>query len=199
MPLSGSKTSRKLNSCLRRCSFCREPWLLYMRMPERQFRWQKAARDLVWAKVLRFLWMQRKPRWQKSPIGSGATPETLLTWYRKLIAKKFDGSKDRKSLGRPRIDKEIECLVVRMAKENPTWGYDRIVGAMANLGHKLSDETVGNILRRNDIPPALKRKQTTSWKDFIRAHMAVMAATDFFTAEVLTLKGLNTYYVLFFI
>ena len=132
-------------------------------------------------------------------VAAVATPETLLTWYRKLIAKKFDGSKDRKSLGRPRIDKEIECLVVRMAKENPTWGYDRIVGAMANLGHKLSDETVGNILRRNDIPPALKRKQTTSWKDFIRAHMAVMAATDFFTAEVLTLKGLNTYYVLFFI
>src|SRR5579883_1162813 len=132
-------------------------------------------------------------------VAAVATPETLLTWYRKLIAKKFDGSKHRKSLGRPRIDKEIECLVVRMAKENPTWGYDRIVGAMANLGHKLSDETVGNILRRNDIPPALKRKQTTSWKDFIRAHMAVMAATDFFTAEVLTLKGLNTYYVLFFI
>src|SRR5437016_11349864 len=86
-----------------------------------------------------------------------------------------------------------------MAKENPGWGYDRIVGAMANLGHRLSDQTVGNILRRHDIPPAPKRKQTTSWKDFIRAHMAVLVATDFFTVEVLTLKGLITYYVLFFI
>jgi transposase InsO family protein len=86
-----------------------------------------------------------------------------------------------------------------MAKENPTWGYDRIVGAMANLGFRLSDQTVGNILRRHDIPPAPQRKQATSWKDFIRAHMAVMAATDFFTVEVLTLRGLMTYYVLFFI
>jgi putative transposase len=70
---------------------------------------------------------------------------------------------------------------------------------MANLGHQLSDQTVGNILRRHDIPAAPKRKLTTSWKDFIRAHMAVLAATNFFTVEVLTLKGLMTYYVLFFI
>lgn len=61
-----------------------------------------------------------------------------------------------------------------MARENPTWGYERIVGAMANLGYKVSDQTVGNILKRHDIPPAPKRKQSTSWKDFIRAHMAVM-------------------------
>ena len=87
----------------------------------------------------------------------------------------------------------------RMAKENPGWGYDRIVGAMANLGLRLSDQTVGNILRRHDIPPAPKRKQATSWKDFIRAHMAVLVATDFFAVEVLTLRGLITYYVLFFI
>jgi putative transposase len=70
---------------------------------------------------------------------------------------------------------------------------------MANLGHRLSDQTVGHILRRHDIPPAPKRKQTTSWKDFIRAHMAVLVGTDFFTVEVLTLTGLVTYYVLFFI
>src|SRR6516162_4934745 len=108
-------------------------------------------------------------------------------------------AKFRKSSGRPRVDEETERLVVRMAKENPGWGCDRIVGAMANLGHRLSDQTVGNILRRHDIPPAPKRKQTTSWKDFIRAHMAVLVATDFFTVEVLTLRGLITYYVLFFI
>jgi transposase InsO family protein len=71
--------------------------------------------------------------------------------------------------------------------------------ALANLGYTLSDETVGNILRRNGIPPAPERKQTTTWKDFIRAHMAVLAGTDFFTVEVLTLRGLVTYYVLFFI
>src|SRR6202140_246741 len=132
-------------------------------------------------------------------VVAAAKPDTLLAWYRKLIANKFDGSKFRKSQGRPRVDEETEGLVVRIAKENPGWGYDRIVGAMANLGYRLSDQTVDNILRRHDIPPAPKRKQTTSWKDFIRAHMAVLAATDFFTVEVLTRKGLMTYYVLFFI
>ena len=132
-------------------------------------------------------------------LAAVAKPDTLLAWYRKLIANKFDGSKLRKPWGHPRVNEETERLVVRMAKENPGWGYDRIVGAMANLGHRLSDQTVGNILRCHDIPPAPKRKQTTSWKDFIRAHMAVLMATDFFTVEVLTLRGLITYYVLFFI
>jgi transposase InsO family protein len=88
---------------------------------------------------------------------------------------------------------------VRIAKENVGWGYDRIVGALANLGYTLSDETVGNILRRNGVPPAPDRKRSTTWKEFIRAHMAVLAGTDFFTVEVLTLRGLVTYYVLFFI
>jgi hypothetical protein len=65
---------------------------------------------------------------------------------------------------------------------NSGWGYDRIVGALANLGHPLSDQTVGNILRRHDIAPAPKRSQTTTWQDFIRRHMDVLAGTDFFTA-----------------
>jgi transposase InsO family protein len=86
-----------------------------------------------------------------------------------------------------------------MAKENSDWGYDRIVGAMANLGYTLSDQTVGNILRRHGILPAPARKRTTTWADFIRTHMAVLAGTDFFSVEVLTLRGLVTYYVLFFI
>src|SRR5262245_4866553 len=131
-------------------------------------------------------------------LAAAARPETLLSWYRKLIANKYDGSRTRKPWGRPRIDQETERLVIQMAKDNPGWGYDRIVGAMANLGFRLSDQTVANILRRHNIPPAPKRKQTISWKDFIRAHMAVSAATDFFTVEVLTLRGLMTYYVLFF-
>lgn len=70
---------------------------------------------------------------------------------------------------------------------------------MANLGHVVSDQTVGNILRRHGIAPAPKRSQTTTWKDFIAAHMAVLAGIDFFTVEVLTWRGLATYYVLFFI
>src|SRR5215467_881558 len=86
-----------------------------------------------------------------------------------------------------------------MARENRSWGYDRIVGALANLGYDVSDQTVGNVLRRRDIPPAPERKRTTTWAEFIRVHLAVLAGTDFFTVEVLTLRGLVTCYVLFFI
>jgi len=132
-------------------------------------------------------------------VANAAKPDTILGWYRKLVARKFDGSKARRYPGRPRVDCEIEELVVRMAKENVTWGYDRIVGALANLGYTLSDETVANILRRNGIPPAPERKHTTTWKEFIRAHMDVLAGTDFFTVEVLMLRGLVTFHVLFFI
>ena len=132
-------------------------------------------------------------------VATIARPDTILGWYRKLVARKFDGSKARRRSGRPRIKQEVEQLIVRMASENPGWGYDRIAGALANLGYEISDQTVGNVLRRHGLPPAPERKRTTSWTDFIRAHMELLAGTDFFTAEVLTLRGLVTYYVLFFI
>ena len=67
-------------------------------------------------------------------VATVARPDTILAWYRKLVARKFDGSKARRSPGRPRIKREVEQLIVRMAKENDDWGYDRIVGALANLG-----------------------------------------------------------------
>ena len=132
-------------------------------------------------------------------VANTAKPDTITGWYRRLVARKFDGSKSRRYPGRPRIDDEAEQLVVRMAKESSDWGYDRIVGAMANLGYRLSDQTVGNILQRHGIPPAPERQRTTTWTDFIRAHMAVLAGTDFFSVEVVTLRGLVTYYVLCFI
>jgi len=126
-------------------------------------------------------------------------PDTIVGWHRKFVAQKFDGSQQRKAPGRPTIAKEVEDLVVRMAQENRSWGYDRIVGALANLGYTISGQTVGNILKRHGLPPAPERKTTTTWKEFIRTHMEVLVATDFFTAEVWTLGGLVTYYVLFFL
>ncbi|MFT5391767.1 MAG: putative transposase [Gammaproteobacteria bacterium] len=132
-------------------------------------------------------------------VANAAKPDTILGWYRRLVAGKFDGSKRRRYPGRPRVDGELENLVVRMATENRDWGYDRIVGALANLGHALADETVGNILRRHGIAPAPQRKHTTTWNEFIHSHRAVLAGTDFFSVEVLTLRGLVTDYVLFFI
>lgn len=123
-----------------------------------------------------------------------AKPDTILGWYRKLVAQKFDGSRKRTYPGRPRVSREVEELIVRFGKENSGWGYDRIVGALANLGHCVSDQTVGNILERHGLVPAPKRSQTIRWKDFIASHMSVMAGMDFFTVEVLTWRGLATSY-----
>ena len=92
-----------------------------------------------------------------------------------------------------------KALIVRMARENSGWGYDRIVGALANLGYTVSDQTASNILRRHGIAPAPRRSRTMSWKDFLAAHRSVLAGADFFTVEVLKWRGLGTYYVLFFI
>jgi transposase InsO family protein len=94
------------------------------------------------------------------------------------------------------VDQE---LLLRMAQENRSWGYDRIAGAVQHLGYTISDQTVGNILKRHGILPAPDREKTTTWNEFIRTHMDVLVATDFFTTEVWTLGGLVTYYVLFFI
>jgi transposase InsO family protein len=126
-------------------------------------------------------------------------PDTILAWHRRLVAAKFDGSRNRKAPGRPRVSRAVEQLVLRIARENRSWGYDRIVGALANLGHVLSDQTVGNILKRHGVEPAPARRRGTTWNEFLAAHRDVLAAADFFTAEIWTLRGLTTYYVLFFL
>ena len=140
--------------------------------------------------------IRRGAPWPKSAGGSGArlwpkwpaspSLDTILGWYRKLIAQKFDGSKHRSYPGRPPVEAKLEALIVQIAKENSGWGYDRIVGALANLGYEVSDQTVGNVLKRHGIAPAPKRSQSTTWKEFIQSHMAVLAGIDFFTVEVLS-------------
>jgi transposase InsO family protein len=130
-------------------------------------------------------------------VATLVTPDTLLHWYRQLIARKFAGSRQRRQQGRPRVPEEVEQLVVRMAEENPRWGYRRIQGALANLGYKIDKLTVRNILRRRHIEPApQRRKGGMGWAQFLRPHWEVLAATDFFTVEVVTWHGLVTYYVL---
>jgi len=99
-------------------------------------------------------------------------------------------SQKRQSVGRPRIDQELEDLVVRMARENRSWGYDRIVGALNNLGYSISDQTVGNILKRYGLPPAPERKKTTPWREFIRIHIDMLMATDLFTSKARSWCGL---------
>ena len=125
------------------------------------------------------------------------TPDTILRWHRELVARKWDHSEKRKSVGRPRIRQVIVDLILRFAKENPTWGYDRIQGALANVGYHISDTTVGNILKAHGIEPAPDRKRQTTWKTFLKAHWDVLAAIDFTTVEVWTKGGLVTFYLLF--
>jgi hypothetical protein len=117
-------------------------------------------------------------------IATVAQADTILAWYRTCIDPQVAPSEPHKSVGRPRIDQEIEALVVRMARENRSWGYDRIVGALGKLGYTISDQTVGNILKRHSIPPAPERKKTVTWREFIRMHLDVLGATDFFNSEI---------------
>jgi putative transposase len=101
-------------------------------------------------------------------VATVAKPDTILGWYRKLVARKFDGSKGRRSPGRPRVTRAVEELIVRMAEESRDWGYGRIAGALANLGYSVCDQTIGNVLQRRGLPPAPERKRTTTWPAFIR-------------------------------
>jgi putative transposase len=130
-------------------------------------------------------------------VGTIVTPDTILRWHRQLVAAKWDYSHRRQKPGRPPVSSELMKLVLQMARENPTWGYDRIQGALANLGHQVSDTTVGNILKAHGIEPAPDRKRQSNWKAFLKAHWEVLAAIDFTTIEVWTKDGLTTFYVLF--
>ncbi len=128
--------------------------------------------------------------------GSIVTPDTIMRWYRKLIAMRWDYSA-RRGPGRPPVILLLRKLVVRMAIENPRWGYDRIEGEIRKLGHRLSPTTVRNILRANGIEPSPERRKRTTWRQFLSAHWDCLAAADFFTVEICSWRGLVTYYVLF--
>jgi len=131
-------------------------------------------------------------------IATIVTPETLLAWHRNLIAQKYNGTAHC-APGRPRTAGQIEALVLRMAEENRDWGYRRIQGALSNLGHELARSTIAQILERHGIEPAPDRIRKTTWKEFLSQHWELIVATDFFTVEVWTRRGLQQFIVLFFI
>ncbi len=124
------------------------------------------------------------------------TPDTILRWYRALIAKKYDGSQ-RRGPGRPRTAQQIAELVMRIATENPRFGYTRIRDALGNLGIEVGRSTVKRILAAHGIEPAPERGRRTPWKTFLRTHWDAIAAADFFTVEVLTFGGLVRYSIFF--
>lgn len=129
-------------------------------------------------------------------FASIVTPDTLLGWHRRLVALKYDSSTRRRP-GRPQTAADLRELILRMARENRSWGYTRIQGALANLRHEVGRGTIAKILREAGIDPAPGRRKGTTWKEFLRMHWDVLAATDFFTVEVWTAFGLVRYHVLF--
>jgi hypothetical protein len=126
-------------------------------------------------------------------VATLVTPDTILRWHRRFMAKKWTCARRRP--GRPGIRNEIRRLIVRMATENPTWGYSRIQGALKNVGHRVTRSTVAAVLREQRISPSGSR--STSWRTFLRAHWPAILAADFFTTEVWTARGLVTFYTVF--
>jgi putative transposase len=131
-------------------------------------------------------------------IATIVTPDTLMAWHRRLIAKTYDGSAKRQP-GRPRKADEVETLVLRMADENRNWGYRRIQGALFNLGHDIARSTIAAILQRHGIEPAPGRSRRTTWKEFLTQPWDLIVAADFFTIEAWTRVGLQRFLIPFFI
>jgi transposase InsO family protein len=131
-----------------------------------------------------------RERWSSFLI----TPQTLLRWHRELVRRKWIYRRRRRP-GRPPINPQARDLVLRLARENPRWGYVRIQGEPRRLGIRVGATTIRRILRSHGLGPA-PRRSSPSWREFLRVQAQGIIAADFFTVETITLK---TLYVLFFI
>jgi len=136
-------------------------------------------------------------RKQLQEVATIACADTILRWFRELVARKWTFK--RKSKGRPRTQAEIRELIVHLAKENTTWGYTRIQGTLKNLAIKVSRGTIANVLKENGLEGGPERGGNITWKTFLKAHWEVLAASDFLTTEVWTRNGLVTFFIFFVI
>ena len=150
---------------------------------------QRRRRAVRGQQLGRRVWMQ---------VAGIVTPDTILRWYRRLIAQTSDGSA-RRGRGRPMTRRDVAALVVRMAVEHPQWGDTRIRGALSNLGHEIARTTVKRILHDHGIDPAPERSRRMPRKTFLQAPWEGRTACDLVTVEVLTLAGLQRYLVFFVI
>ena len=132
-----------------------------------------------------------RAQWWRFPV----RPETLLRRHRELVRRKWAAFGQRRGPGRPHLAPEVRALILRLARENPTWGYVRIRGELLKVGRPVAASTIQRLLRRHRVPPALGRAGL-SWPAFLRAHAPGLLACDFFTVETVRLQ---TLYVLFFL
>ena len=133
-------------------------------------------------------------------VGTLFSPDTLLRWYRDMVARKYDGDANRNPQGgRPRVSQEIIDLILWFKRDNKGWGSRKIHGYIKYLGFKVSRSAVQNILISYGYDPDPERRYNTTWNEFIRSHMDVICATDFFSVELVTPRGLVRYFVMFVI
>ncbi len=160
--------------------------------PVRPTRWEKLGRAVLAGK-LRSLPADARSRVRGSL--QLCSPQTVLRWHRDLVRRKWTFRSPR-PVGRPPIPAELEVLILRLARENPSWGYRRIAGELAKLGHRVGRSTIAALLKRHRIPPAPRRDRGPSWRSWYRHYRQQILACDFFQVESLLL---GTIYVLFFI
>ncbi len=161
--------------------------------PPRPTRWEKLTLAVLTATLKDVAKKVRHP-WRHSLLLF--TPETILRWHRDLVRRKWTFRHKRLG-GRPHIDTACETLILRLARENPSWGYSRIHGELTKLGFVVGRSTVRDVLKRQQVPPAPQRRQKGStWRNFLTHHSQHILACDFFTVET---AFLQTLYVFFFI
>jgi putative transposase len=132
-----------------------------------------------------------RPRWSSFLV----TPETLLRWHRRMVRRHW--TYPARPRGRPPVPDQVQTVIVRLATENPRWGYQRIRGELLRLGCRVSASTIARVMRANGLQPAPRRAATsTTWRSFLRHQAAAIVACDFFTVDTVFLQRL---YVLFFI
>ena len=161
--------------------------------PPRLSRWEKLTMAILAAKLGRVV---AGSRGRLSRAMLLVRTDTVLKWHRELVRRKWIYRR-RRAGGRPPLPAEVEALLLRLAKENPRWGYGRLQGELAKLGHALGRSTVRDVLKRRHVPPApLRSQRGSTWRQFLAQHRDAVLACDFFTVETLFLK---TVYALFFI
>jgi hypothetical protein len=173
--------------------------IVYLQTENRALRDQLGDRRIRWTDAQRSRLAEKARAVGRAALGqlnTVVTPDTLLRWYRSLVAAKYDGA-ERKGPGRPRTRQDITELIRQMARENPSWGYTRIRGALFNVGHEVARNTVKNVLTASGLEPAPERGRRTSWSTFLKAHWGALSAADFFTVEVVTAVGIVRYFVFF--